>query len=253
MRVLLIEDEPLAASRLLLMLADYDSAIEVVCTLQSIEDAVHFFKSSPHPDLVFLDIELADGLCFSIFSKIQIHCPVIFTTAYDQYAMEAFKLFSIDYLLKPVTQESLLRSMNKFRTMTGMNNISKQIADVIEKMNGHAKNYRTRFLVKSGNRMFFVEGDRIAFFSIEEKAMFLTTVEGKRYMVDFTMEKLQEILDPKIFFRLNRSVICNSKSIKEIRTYFNNRLKIALDAGGQVDEAIVSRDRVTAFKEWAEA
>jgi two-component system, LytTR family, response regulator LytT len=252
MRVLLIEDEPLAASRLQLMLAEYDAAVEVVSTLESIEDAVQFFNTNSHPDLVFLDIQLADGISFGIFSKVQVNCPVVFTTAYDQYAIEAFRLFSIDYLLKPVTKESLVRAMTKYRTVTGFSGISKQIADVIEKMHKPEKNYRTRFLVKSGTRMFFVEGDQIAYFSIEDKAMFLTTLEGNRYLVEFTMEKLQEMLDPRNFFRLNRSVICNSKSIKEIKTYFNNRLKIALKAGGQIDEAIVSRDRVTAFKEWAE-
>ena len=163
------------------MLSQYDPGVEIISTLESIEDAVQFFNNNIPPDLVFLDIQLADGISFSIFSKVQVNCPVIFTTAYDQYAMEAFRLFSIDYLLKPVTKESLIRAMNKYLTVTNFSGISKQIADVIEKLHKPEKKYRSRFLVKNGTRMFFVEGEEIAFFSIEDKTTFLTTLDGKRF------------------------------------------------------------------------
>lgn len=252
MKVVIIEDEPLAATRLEIMLREYDPEIMVVARHDSIEDSVNYFRHNIHPDLVFLDIELADGNSFTIFSRVQVNSPVIFTTAYDQYAMEAFRLFSIDYLLKPVSQEALAKSLNKFHSMSGLSLFNRQLPELFKKLQQPGKNYRTRFLVKSGARMFFVEGDQIAYFSIEGKAMYLTTLEGNRYLVDFTMEKLQEMLDPERFFRLNRSVICNSRSIKEIKTHFNNRLKVVMKAGGQVDEAIISRDRVHEFKKWAE-
>lgn len=252
MRVVIIEDEPLAVSRLKMIFSEYDPAIEIVAVLESVEDAIQYFQQHVHPDLVMLDIELADGISFSIFSRVKVDCPVIFVTAYDKYAIDAFRLFSIDYLLKPVTQEALSRALHKYHTLTGFSNITQQISSVIRSIQKPGKTFRQKFLIKSGSRMFFIEAGSAAYFLSEGKTVYLITREGNRHIIDFTLEKLQEELDPGIFFRLNRSVICGIHAIKEIRSYFNSRLKISIAAGSQTEEAIVSRERVTAFKSWAE-
>jgi DNA-binding LytR/AlgR family response regulator len=253
MRVVIIEDEPLAAERLCFLLREYDPAVETIARLGSVEEAVQYFRTRPHPDVLLVDIELGDGVSFSIFSQVRIDCPVIFTTAYDQYALEAFRLFSIDYLLKPVTGEALARAMQKLRSISGFSGFTPALTAAIRSLHQADRSYRTRFLVRTGSRMCFVEASQVAYFLSEGKSVFLVSRDGARYPVDTTLEKLQEDLDPRDFFRLNRGVICSIHAIREIRTYFNSRLKISLHAGGHSDEAIVSRERVTAFKAWADA
>ncbi len=252
MKVLIIEDEPLAAERLKMLLHHFDPSVQVEDVIDNVEDAVEFFNTRPHPDLLFLDIELADGISFGIFSKVQVHCPVIFATAYDQYAIEAFRLFSIDYLLKPVTAEAIARAVNKYRAVTQSAVLSKEVLDMIQASHKPHPGYKNRFLLKTGTRMFFKDTSDVAYFYAVDKTVYLVTKDGNRHTIDYTLEKLQELLDPAEFFRLNRSIICSVTSIKEIKTHFNSRLKIALKAGAQTDEAIVSRDRVQAFKAWAE-
>jgi DNA-binding LytR/AlgR family response regulator len=253
MRVVIIEDEPLAAERLCFLLKEYDPAVEISACLGSVEEAVEYFRNRPHPDVLLVDIELGDGVSFSIFSQVRIDCPVIFTTAYDQYAIEAFRLFSIDYLLKPVTGEGLARAMQKLRNMSGFRGFTPALTEAIRSLHPTGRSYRTRFLVRTGTRMCFVEAAQVAYFLSEGKSVFLVSRDGARYPLDITLEKLQEELDPRDFFRLNRGIICSIHAIREIKTYFNSRLKISLHAGGQSDEAIVSRERVTAFKAWADA
>jgi DNA-binding LytR/AlgR family response regulator len=255
MRVVIIEDEPLAADRLGYLMKEYDPSVEIIACLGSVEEAVEYFRTRPHPDLLLVDIELGDGVSFSIFSQVRIDCPVIFTTAYDQYAIEAFRLFSIDYLLKPVTGEGLARAMQKLRSLSsGFGGFTPGLTDAIRNLHHHSgRAYRSRFLVRTGSRMCFVEAAQVAYFLSEGKSVFLVSRDGSRYPLDITLEKLQEELDPREFFRLNRGIICSIHAIREIKTYFNSRLKISLHAGGQSDEAIVSRERVTAFKAWADA
>lgn len=253
MRIVIIEDEPLAAQRLQILLEEYDPSTEVLAILQSVEEAVEYFRTKVPPDLLFLDIELGDGACFQIFSRADIRCPVVFTTAYNQYAIEAFRVFSIDYLLKPITLEDIARAIQKFRHIKPAGGISEEIRPLLQQWRQAEKNYRSRFLVKTGNRMFFVDATQVAYFLSEGKAVFLVTREGQRYPLDLTLERLQEELDPRDFFRLNRSTICSIHAIREIRTHVNSRLKISLKAGQQSEEAIVSRDRVPAFRSWAEA
>ncbi|MGC4036145.1 MAG: LytTR family DNA-binding domain-containing protein [Chitinophagaceae bacterium] len=251
MKVMIIEDEPLAVERLKMILAEYDRTIEIVGTADSISSAKAWFAIHPVPDLVFLDIQLADGMSFTIFSETSIKCPVIFTTAYDHYAIDAFRLFSIDYLLKPITLTALAAAMNKYRDMV---TLSKQfdISAVLDSLKGAGKNYKERFLVKTGSRMFFIESSDICYFYADDKTVFLIDREGTKFVVDQTLESLQNILDPKHFFRLNRKVISNISAIKEIKTYLNKRLRIFLQAGKNREEVIISRDRVQAFKAWAE-
>jgi DNA-binding LytR/AlgR family response regulator len=252
MKVLIIEDEQLAVERLKLLLYEYDPGIEIAASLDSISGAVKWFATHPLPDLVLLDIELADGMSFTIFSETPVKCPVIFTTAYDHYAIDAFKLFSIDYLLKPITLTALAGAMNKYRDVVSFSKQPFDISLVIDSLKDAGKNYKQRFLVKSGPRMFFIECQNISYFYADDKTVFLVDNEGMRFVADSTLEKLQEILDPKHFFRLNRKIISSISAIKEIKTYLNNRLKIMLQAGKNREEVIVSRDRVHAFKSWAE-
>ncbi|MES1214503.1 MAG: LytTR family DNA-binding domain-containing protein [Bacteroidota bacterium] len=253
MKVLIIEDEQLAIERLKLLLNEYDNSIEIAGTLDCVSEAVKWFNTHPAPDLVFVDIELADGMCFTIFSETTVKCPVVFTTAYDQYAIEAFRLFSVDYLLKPITLATLAGAIKKYREIISFTKQPFDISQIMESLKGAGKNFKNRFLVKSGSRMFFIESQNISYFYADDKTVFLIDNEGVRFVVDHTLERLQEDLDSKQFFRLNRKIICNIKAIKEIKTYLNNRLKILLQAGKNRDEVIVSRERVHAFKSWAEA
>ena len=171
MKVLIIEDEPLAAQRLQYLLGEYDRSIEVAGVIESVEDAVNWFGQSALPDLLFLDIELADGSSFQIFNKINVQCPVIFTTAYDKYALDAFRLFSIDYLLKPVTLQALSKSINKYKMVAGQGVQIPGIQQMIEALQPQLQNYKTRFLVKLGSRMFFVESNDIAYFFADDKTV----------------------------------------------------------------------------------
>lgn len=251
-RVVIVEDEPLAAERLGIILSQYDSSAVTIACLESVEDSVKWFQQNALPDLVFLDIELGDGNSFEIFKQIEIRCPVIFTTAYDQYAIDAFRLNSIDYLLKPVTQEAMTRAMNKFKDLSVSNVSASLINQLLENRNGHSeKAFKNRFLVKLGSRLFFLDTTDIAWFFADDKTVYLVSTEGVKYAVDFTLEKLEQMLNPNQFFRLNRKIIVNADSIKEIKTFINSRLKIHLAANKQSEEVVVSRERVQAFKEWA--
>lgn len=250
MRVVIIEDEKLAAERLITLLKQCDSSIEVLACLESVEESVHYLSSYPHPDLLLLDIHLSDGHCFEIFKKVNYQKPVIFTTAYDQYAMEAFKIFSIDYILKPVTQQSLAAAINKLRSLSvsfSSTDISRLSALLSE------QRYKKRFLGKVGQRLFFIPAEQVAYFRADNKIVYLTDHEGNRYVVDYTMEQLTELLNPRQFFRLNRSFIVCIDAIQQVKPYYNSRLKLSLVGSSNAEEMIVSRDRVADFKLWAEA
>lgn len=249
MRVVIIEDEQLAAERLVYLMKNSDADIEVVKHLYSIEESVHWLNNNPHPDLLFLDIQLADGFCFEIFKSVDYRKPVIFTTAYDQYAMEAFKLFSIDYLLKPVTAEALNAALKKFYTVFPPPQTNyQQLSAVFE-----SASYKSRFLAKAGQKMFFVESNDIQYFQADDKIVFLVDKEGNRLMIDYTLEKLETLLNPKEFFRVNRKYLARYTSISQIKPYVNSRLKLMLRNGSKTEEVVLSRERVHDFKSWAEA
>lgn len=250
MKVLIIEDEPLAVERLRFLLEDYDKKIEIIGTADSISSAKQWLATHPVPELIFLDIQLADGMSFTIFADTAIKCPVIFTTAYDHYALDAFKLFSIDYLLKPISLTKLASALNKYRDLVNFTRPSFDISQVIDSLKDAGRNYKERFLIKSGSRMFFIETQNISYFYAVDKTVFLVDNDGVRYVIDYTLENLQDMLNAKQFFRLNRKVISNISSIKEIKTYLNKRLRISLQAGKNKEEIIISRDRVQAFKAW---
>ncbi len=253
MNILIVEDEQLAQERLQMLLNAYDPSINIAGCLESVEETVNWLNSKPHPDVILLDIHLADGQSFEIFKQTTTNKPIIFITAYENYAVDAFKLFSIDYILKPVTAQSLATALNKYKNLSAAF-IPKDYQHLINQVKDNfMQDYKTRFLAKVGKRLFFVEADEVAFFSADNKLIFLTDREGNRFAINSTMEKLETELNPKKFFRLNRKTIVHAAAIAQIKPYFNNRLKLEFKNITPAEEIIISRERVTAFKEWAGA
>lgn len=251
MKILIIEDEPIAAQRLQMMLKQYDASIEVLGCLESIEDSVNWMQENPPPDLLLLDIQLSDGFSFEIFKKIDYKKPVIFTTAYNDYALEAFRYLSIDYLLKPVNFQTLQTALNKYKLITSQQQIDyNEIFKALKKI--PAEQYKDRFLARIGQRFIFVKTNDIAYFRAEDKIVYLVDKKANKLPVDFTLEKLETLLDPRIFFRLNRKIIISIDSIAQIKPYSNSRLVLHLKDGQKSEEMIVSRERVPEFRQWAE-
>ncbi len=248
MKVIIIEDEKLSAEHLANLLKRVDPTIEVVNTISSVKKSLETFANGVKADLLFVDIHLADGLSFEIFSKINIETPVIFTTAYDEYAINAFKVNSVDYLLKPIGIDDLTRAVSKYKKLQQAHPpiLIEEIANAYHQMN---KQYKNRFLVKMGDTITSIKTEDISHFVFEDSMVILVTNAGKRYTVDYTLDSLENILYPDTFFRINRKVIININSIQKVHPYFNSRLK--LNAALLLEEeAIVSRERVNDFKNW---
>ncbi|MCC6369566.1 MAG: response regulator transcription factor [Bacteroidia bacterium] len=248
MNVIIIEDEKLSADHLSTLLKRIDKTINVVTVFDSIKKSVEAFEKGISADVLFVDIHLADGLSFDIFTKINIETPVIFTTAYNEYAIKAFKFNSIDYLLKPIGISDLKAALEKYNRLnvakTGFP--FKEIAGVYETI---TKQFKNRFMVKMGDNIVSVKSEDVAHFIAEEGIVLLSTKNDKRYAIDYTLDQLEELLDPKQFFRINRKVFMNIGSIQKISTYFNSRLKL-VSAGLSEEDCIVSRERVNDFKAW---
>ena len=253
MKTIIIEDEQPAVERLRLLLSQCDSRIEVVHTMDSIEESVNWLKKEPAPDFILLDIHLSDGSAFEIFKQIKISTPVIFTTAYDKYAIDAFKVLSIDYLLKPVTIESLKRAIDKLLQLKKTSAPDINYTELIQWMQSQSHRYKNRFLGKVGQKIFFIDANDVSFFSAENKIIYLFSTDGTRYIVDYTLETLEEILDPACFFRANRSTILQAKAITQVKPFLNSRLKVLSKFGNRHEELVISRERVAAFKKWAES
>jgi DNA-binding LytR/AlgR family response regulator len=255
MKVLIIEDEPFAQQELLRLLKQTGRDIIPLAMIDTVEDSIDWIQKNPTPDLVFLDIQLADGISFEIFNSVSLEAPVIFTTAYDEFAIRAFELNSIDYLLKPIKLEDLQRALeklDKFRKNVGPETgqvDEEQIRKVLEIMTG--KEYKSRFMVKLGDQIRAINVDQIAYFKAEDNVVFLTEKDGKRYIIDHTLDKLEGLIDPKNFFRLNRSFIAGIGSIKKVSKYFNSRLSIELEPP-EGERVLVSRKKVPEFMAWLE-
>lgn len=248
MKVVIIEDEKLAADRLEEMINEIDTSISIIANLTSVEQSIKWLRNSK-PDLVFLDIQLEDGLSFSIFEKVQIDVPIVFTTAYDQYAIRAFKLNSIDYLLKPIKKEELRESLKKFKNIR--TSYLMDFEDIIRSIHTKDIIHKKRFLIQYGQKIKKVESEEIAYFYAMDKNVFLVTIQNNLYPVDYTLDRLENILDPEKFFRINRKMIINSGSIKNMISYSRSRIKIELTPPEPKDaEALVSVERSSAFKEW---
>lgn len=251
MKIIIIEDEKPAARLLQRKIEKLHLSIETL--LHSVEESLFWFQNNPHPDLIFLDIQLSDGLSFEIFEKINIKSAVIFTTAFDEYALRAFKLNSIDYLLKPIDEVELETAILKYKSRSeSFPNLSLDF-DLIKKMlvNPTEKIYKQRFTIKIGDHLKMIPIENVECFFSENKGTYLHTIDNRDYLLDVTLEQLESELNPKVFFRVSRKFIIPIKTIKDILIYSNSRLKIVLPTYNS-DEIIVSRERVSDFKEWLE-
>ncbi|UGS20457.1 LytR/AlgR family response regulator transcription factor [Flavobacterium cyclinae] len=253
MNIIIIEDEKPAAR--LLQRKVEKLGLQVNTMLHSVEESIVWFQNNPHPDLIFLDIQLSDGLSFEIFEyfdKAQQHIKsaVIFTTAYDEYALRAFKLNSIDYLLKPIDEEDLEIAVNKFKARTQSQNISLDF-EAIKRMlvNPVEKEFKKRFSVKIGQQLKVISIDEVECFYSENKGTYIHTLDNRDYLIDATLEVVEAEINPKDFYRISRKFIVPLKAVKEIQVYSNSRLKIILPTYKD-DEVIVARERVSDFKEW---
>lgn len=248
MNIIIIEDEKPAARLLQRKVEKLD--LQVNTMLHSVEESITWFQNNAHPDLIFLDIQLSDGLSFEIFEQIDIKSAVIFTTAYDEYALRAFKLNSIDYLLKPIDEDELEVAINKFKVRTQAQNFSLDF-EAIKRMlvNPVEKEYKKRFSVKIGQQLKVISIDDVECFYSENKGTYIHTLDNRDYLIDVTLEVLETEINPKDFYRVSRKFIVPLKAVKEIQVYSNSRLKIILPTYKD-DEVIVARERVSDFKEW---
>lgn len=251
MNVIIIEDEKPSARRLQRMLESLEMKTQVM--LHSVEESIQWFQNNEHPDLIFLDIQLSDGLSFEIFEAIEIKSAVIFTTAYDEYALQAFKLNSIDYLLKPIDKEELNVAVKKYKERLPKNHAVTLDFNEIKKLlvNPIDREYKKRFSVKVGQHLKLINIDDIECFYSENKGTYLHTNEGRNYLLDTTLELLEDELEPQNFFRINRKFFVNINAIKDMVSYTNSRLQIKLNSYSDQD-VIVARERVKDFKNWLE-
>lgn len=251
-RILIVEDEELAALRLQKMLLEIDPQIEITAILDSVTGTINWIKNNPLPDLILLDIQLSDGISFEIFNNMPVECPVIFVTAYDNYALKAFELNSIDYLLKPLRKELLQNSIEKFKKRTGdfsSVKMMQKIQSMVELYSQGNNSFKTRFAVFKGEAITTVQSDEIAYFYIEDKAVLLVRSNGEKNIINYSLEQLEAIMDPKQFFRVNRQYFVSLKSIAKATNYFNYKIKIHLNPTSPT-EVIISANKATEFKQW---
>ncbi|MGG8495137.1 LytR/AlgR family response regulator transcription factor [Tenacibaculum sp. TC6] len=249
MKVVIIEDEKPAARRLQRMLAVFN--LNITQMLHSVEEAINWFQQNEHPDLIFLDIQLSDGLSFEIFEEVPVKSAIIFTTAYDEYALKAFKLNSIDYLLKPIDEDELKVAVEKFKEQQPQKTDLQVNIDDIRKLliNPIDRKYKKRFTIKVGQHIKIIHTDEIECFYSENKATYIHTNGNRSYLIDNSLEYWEEQLDPEQFFRVNRTFIVHINAIKDIVSYTNSRLQLKLHTYEE-SEIIVSRERVKDFKNW---
>jgi|SRR5688572_13802233 len=253
MKILIVEDEELAVKKLQKTLLSIDRMVEVVGVTDSIKSTVDYLKQNSAPDLILMDIELADGQSFEVFNMIQVKNPVIFITSYDEYALKAFKVNSVDYLLKPVQKDELEAALNKYKELNntdnnkGTSDINNLIKELQSKL--QPKEYRKRFLVKQAQKLVSIEVDEIAYFYSDGRLNFFKTRDNRKFVVDYTMDELSDMLDPEKYFRISRSFYVSVDAIDQIHDYFGNRLLLNLTPALD-KEALVSREKVMDFKKW---
>jgi DNA-binding LytR/AlgR family response regulator len=247
MNVLIAEDEAPAADRLKLLLNRANPALNVCACFDSVQDTVSYLRTESLPGLLILDIHLSDGQSFDIFRQVDYNGPVIFTTAYDHYVMDAFKVMSIDYILKPVSFESLAAAIAKLEKFTENYFPSRynQLGSLEPELS-----YKTKFLVKKGQRLLFAEAKDIVYFQAVNKVVYLTDRSGVHYIVNYSLDRIEGMLDPAQFFRVNRSMIVNISFVAHLKPYTNSRLEVFFKTSSPAERVIVSRERVSQFKEW---
>jgi len=248
MKVVIIEDEELAARRLESMIKECAPDTEIIAKLESVEDAIEWFRSHASPDLIFLDIHLEDDLSFTIFEKVKVTSPIIFTTAYDEYAIRAFKMKSIDYLLKPIVKEELANSLEKYREFTSART-QPDMEAIFRMITSGVPAYKERFSITVGQKIKSYATAEISWFYSEEGITFMVINDNHQYPIDFSLDDLSTQLNPKEFFRINRQFLVKLESIKNVHIYPKSRLKLELIPHAD-KEVFVSRDKVTRFKEW---
>jgi DNA-binding LytR/AlgR family response regulator len=259
MKVLVIEDEDAATRLMFKILERARPGIQVIAHIDSVHDAVEWISANEAPDLVFMDIQLGDGLSFEIFDQVEINCPVIFTTAYDEYTLRAFKVNSIDYLLKPLSLEDLENALKKYDKLRAGSKgddalhpvTSSQIESILNLLSPAKSQtqYKSRFLIKVGDKFFSITKDQIAYFYTEDKGVFIQTKDKNRYPVDNSLDDLEKMLDPEIFFRINRQFIVHVEAVNRLHAYFNGKMKVFLKPDAP-EEVIVSREKASALKLW---
>jgi DNA-binding LytR/AlgR family response regulator len=250
MKVLIIEDEPLAAQRLATLVKELVPGAVIADILDTIKSAVAWFNRFDPPDVVLMDIQLADGTSFEIFEQCEVTCPVIFTTAYEAYAIKAFKVNSIDYILKPVDKDELRAALTKLQARVSTESDTKQIIqNMSEAVRTLMKKYKSRFVIKVGEHLRTIEIRNVRYFYSQDKTTFCVTDENRNFILDYTLEQLEDIVDPAQFFRINRKYFVTAPAIQDIISFTNSRLKLVLK-GSQDKEIIVARERVQEFKQW---
>jgi len=249
MKIVLIEDEFLAAEKLERYLLKYNSEISVIKKLSSIAESVSWFSKNIDYDIIFMDIQLTDGLSFEIFNQTQISKPVIFATAFDEYAIDAFKVNSIDYILKPITFTDVSNAMNKLKKFQHVFGGNEKVSNVVKQLSENTT--KDRFLVRLGNHIHSIKAEEISLFYAEGRTVYLITNQKKKYILDYKLERLENVLQSTQFFRVNRTFIVNISSIADVLVYSNSRLKISSKVYQETD-IIVSREKVAAFKQWFE-
>lgn len=252
MKVLIIEDESLAADRIEAIVRSVEPSVQILCKLQSVKAATEYLRQSPSPDLILSDIRLLDGLSFQIFQEVPIDAPVIFTTAYDQYAIKAFEVNSVDYLLKPIQPEMLkaaIDKMKKRRLTPRQDGVDYNEVIRLLKSKASSNEYKSRFMVRVGQKIIAISIDRIAYFFSENKLTYIISKDGKRLPMDQPLDELVSVLDPRVFFRANRQFIITFDSIAEIHPYFKGRIKLDLNPRSE-EEVIISAERTPEFKRW---
>lgn len=252
-KAIIIEDEKIAAESLRQTIADVEPAIEIITVIQTVEDSVEYFSSNPQPDLVFMDIHLADGSSFSIFDKVKIQCPIIFTTAYDEFALKAFEVNSIDYLLKPIIKEDLERAINKFKNFSQKKyDYSEIFRNFAVRNKDEERRYKSYFLVQERDKLIPLSVNDISYIYIDEKATKVVTTDNKSHYFSQNLDEIMQQLDPRKFFRANRQYIVSHESIKDITLWFGNKISLNLTVSTP-EKIIVSKARVTEFKTWFSA
>ncbi|TAL74321.1 MAG: response regulator transcription factor [Bacteroidetes bacterium] len=250
MKILIVENEMPAADKIVRVLKKIDKSITILGIVETVEEAVNRLQEKPLPDLILMDIQLDDGLCFEIFEIINVDIPVIFTTAYNEFMLKAFKVNSIDYLLKPIEEESLKSAIDKYKKLYADKDPFKR--DFKQLLNEFRNQYKSRFLIKIGDKYRSVTTGEISHFHISERNVFLSDYQCKDYGVDYSLEQLESILDPRKFFRINRECIVNIDSIALMYSYSSSRLQLTLKSKEKSDLFVVSREKVTDFKKWVD-
>ncbi len=248
MKILIIEDEPLVAKDLITVVRRLEHEAEIIGPLPSVSSAIAWFAQHPAPDLILSDIQLSDGISFEVFEKCKITCPVIFTTAYDEYAIRAFKVNSIDYLLKPIDYSELERALTKYKSMVGNSLLNNEVLELLQHWNKPEKKYKERFLSQQRNGLVPVATDRIAFFHKQE-LIFIYTNENEKLICEYsTLDEIESLVDPAVFFRVNRQYLVHVKSVARVKSTYKG-MNVLLCPPWNT-ELELSREKITAFKKW---